>query len=166
MKRILYLFTLLFSCSQQQNDLFCLPALQDSLETFISCIDSIPNPYNAPTIVNVNIEVSAENDTLVSFVAHYGFVYPVDNNMKMIGQTYGGIRIDSTIVVVHSDSIETVKDLINMELLDLDEEEYDFFKQYNGPSYDVSIPPLSRRGYLIQSGILTEYERRRGKYEK
>lgn len=166
MKRLIFLLPFLLSCSVHNETLFHLPALQDSLETFISCIDSIQNPYKAPTIININIGLSPNNDTLISFIAHYGLVYPVNDKLEMTGQILGGARINNRVVVIHSDSNDTFDDIINTESLDLKEEEYDFFKYYSGALFDVSIPPLSRRGYLINNGTLIEFERQRGKYEK
>ena len=166
MKKILFLLLFLSSCTPHNEPLFHLSALQDSLETFISCIDSIPNPYNAPTIVNVNIELSPINDTLITFIAHYGLVYPVNDKLERTGQIYGGTIINNRIVVVHVDSDVTFDGIINKGSLNLEENEYDFFRHYRGAWFDVSIPPLSRRGYLINNNDLIEVERRKGKYEK
>lgn len=166
MRKIIFFLPLLFSCSLHNETLFHFPALQDSLEVFISHIESIPNPYNAPTIINVNIGHSPNNDTLITFIAHYGLVYPVDDQLEMTGQIYGGTRMKNRIVVVHFDDHFTFYDILNTELLNLKENEYDFFRYYRGERFDIKIPPLSRRGYMIKNGALIEVERQRGRYEK
>ena len=166
MKKILLVLFITTSCSQHHIPLFRTSSIQDSLELFISSIDSIPNPYHAPTIFNVNIGLDPDNDTIVSFTAHYGLVYPVDSNLMMTSHILGGARIKNRITVVHSDNDSAFEDLINVESLDLKEDEYDFFKYYSGPDYDVNTFPLSIRRYYLLGGELIEIERQRGPYEK
>lgn len=164
--KFLLLLFITASCSQQYAPLFRTSSIQDSLEVFISCIDSIPNPYRAPTIINVNIGLDPENDTIISFIGHYGFVYPVDDNLEMTSRVLGGARINDKITVVHLDNGRAFEDIINTASLDLKEEEYDFFKNYSGPQYDVNTYPLSIRRYLLRGGVLTELERQKGLHEK
>lgn len=154
------------SCSQQYTPLFRTSSLQDSLEDFISCVDSIPNPYHAPTVINVIIGLDPDNDTIISFVAHYGLVYPVDNNLEMTSHVLGGVRINDKIAVVHIDKGRAFESFINTESLDLKEDEYDFFKHYSGPEYDVNTYPLSLRRYRFKGGVLIELERQKGLNEK
>lgn len=156
---LLFVLFLIASCSQQYAPLFRASSIQDSLEDFISGIDSIPNPYHAPPIINVIIGLDPHNDTIISFIAHYGLVYPVDDNLEMTSRFLGGVRINDKITVVHLDNERAFEDLINTESLYLKEDEYDFFKHYSGPEYDVNTYPLSIRRYLLQGGVLTELER-------
>ncbi len=162
---LLLLFFTTF-CSRQYTPLFRTSSVQDSLEEFISCLDSIPNPYHAPTIVNVIISLGPDNDTIISFVAHYGLVYPVDNNLEMTSLVLGGGRINDKIAVVHIDKGIAFESFINTESLNLKEDEYDYFKHYSGPEYDVNTYPLSIRRYRFQEGVLIELERQKGLNEK
>lgn len=153
------LFFLTISCRSGQitssGPLFSNMALQDSLVLYISQVPEIENPYHAPTIMDICIKLSencerSKSDTIVSVSAVYEILQgPIRTDTSIFpdeddGIILGACIVDGRICVVKKVGTIDVSRLLNQESLTLPREKYDFFYQYEGPIYDVSISRSTR----------------------
>ena len=161
----LLVFLLIISCRRGQitnrGPLFFNRALQDSLELYISQVPEIENPYHAPTIMDICIELRESNersriDTIVSVSAVYEVLLGpiiIDTSCfsgEDVGILLGACVVDGRICVVKKVRTIDVSSIIDEKCLTLPREEYDFFYRYEGPIYDVSIS-RSTREYQLKS---------------
>ncbi len=181
MNRLFVLFfPLLVSCNSTRSNsvLFLNEALQDSLELYITQVKGIHNPYKAPTIMDIWIDVEDDSinkrlDTLVFISAVYqiggppGFAdsdddffisYPCD--LKGSGLVKGRMCV---IKYINNNTFPT---LVNEKELTIPREKYDFFLKYKGPIYDVSISRSSRKYRLDGKNRVVLVEKTMGKFEK
>lgn len=148
----------LFSCKENKLStvLFYNKALEDSLELYISQTGVIKNPYNAPTIMDIWINVTADytgvqNDTIVAMSASFILSgppgYSDDEGESFISYpcvTAGAGIIKERICIVKYIDNHTFPSLVNEQNLTVPRDKYDFFYTYNGPIYDVAITKTSR----------------------
>lgn len=182
MNRLLFfpLLSFLLSCepSGSHASLFFNDALQDSLELYISQVDNINNPYQAPTIMDIWINVEDGNngkelDTLVCISAVYQIGGPpghVDPNEDILVSfpcvLKGAGRVKGRMCIIKYINNNTFPELVNEKQLTIPREEYDFFSQYEGPIYDVSISRSSRKYKLDGDNRVVLLEKTIGQFEK
>lgn len=171
MKRIKFLLLLSiiafvpYCTHKDSKALFYNQALQDSLYCYITNIHTIPNPINAPTVINVLIGLSEKNDTIVSFIGYCGFVYPVDENMEMAGCRLGGYRYDDKYIVVHSDNYSLAKSIIDTDCLVVDKKIIDNLEAQLMQLEGFHLYPISRRVFSVTQNAVTLLQRVKGEYE-
>ena len=125
--------------------------LQDSIDVFTKRIDSIPNYYNAPLLYMIFME-KEDNDTIIRFIASWSLIREIFLNDEQCSSLHieGACRINDKTFVIYNRNIADISKFINKELLVLTEDEYDFFKNYDGPlCCDRSWYPLSSRTYRL-----------------
>lgn len=152
--------------------LFVSETVQDTLISFLSVVDSIPNPYGAPTMYILICE-KVQKDTIIRFITYPGLIERIslDNSTSKddLGlHIKGGCEINSKIVVVYYDGFDDLKNLVNEEYLSKSfVEEHDFFKKYKGDRYEYSYYPISEWSYkLLDSKQLKLIKKQKGRQEE
>lgn len=147
------LIVLLAGCKRREErpsvvpEVFVSQALQDSLAGFVSGIDSIPNPYGAPTTVTVTLTKSEEGCD-VTFLAGAGL------HSSLPGASlYGTCRMGDKPVGLYADEPSTAEALVKEGVWDLILPETLDFATY----YDPSVSwkgwfPQSKRTYHLDKG--------------
>lgn len=181
MNRLFVLFLLLLlSCNSTRlhSSLFFNEALQDSLDLYISQVKGIRNPYKAPTIMDIWINVEEDNsnkklDTLVFISAVYRIGGPPgyadsdeDSIISYPCDLKGSGFVKGRMCVIKYINNNTFPTLVNEKRLTLPREKFDFFLNYRGPFYDVSISRSSRMYRLDGKNRVVLVEKTRGKFEK
>lgn len=148
----------LLSCEPRKSSpvLFFNKALQDSLEQYISQVQDIENPYGAPTIIDIWINITSdwsegEKDTLIAMAALYQIGGPPGHAESFDGpiisypcDIIGAGKIKGRMCVIKYIDNNVFPYLVNESILTIPREEYDFFYQYDGPLWDVRISRSSR----------------------
>ncbi|MBO4768074.1 MAG: hypothetical protein J5495_00920 [Bacteroidales bacterium] len=167
------LFVLLAGCKRKEERPFVVPevfvsqALQDSLAGFVAGIDSIPNPYGAPTAISVTL-LKTDEGCDVTFLAGAGL------HSSLPGASfYGTCRMGDKPVGFYADEPSTADALVKEGVLDLILPETLDFITY----YDPSVAwrgwfPQSKRTYHLERGgdlaltsmQVSNYERFRRQY--
>ena len=137
--------------------LFYNHALEDSLELYISQVRYIQNPYGAPTIMDIWINVDSDDDgkpqdTLVFVSASYWISGPPgcsqgswdDPIISYPCSTKGAGWVSGRMCVIKYINNYTFSNLVNEALLTIPPKQFDFFSSYDGPIYDVRISRSSR----------------------
>lgn len=150
---------------------FVSAELQDTLMSFLVSIDSIPNPYNAPTLYMIICERTHE-DTTIMFTAHIGLIELVmlDNSIpdSLMFHIKGGCEVDSKIVIVYYDGFASLANIIYEEVLSLEfVKDRDFFKTYRGEREALNLSPLSEWKYkLVNNDRLQLLYKQKGRHER
>lgn len=149
---------MLLSCKSERpgTALFYNRSLEDSLECFISHIEEVSNPYGAPTIIDIwlNVEIDESqnrNDTLVFISASYqiggppGFQSTSDKTIISYPCAVKGAGwVSGKMCVVKYINNNAFPSIVNEKLLTIPKRDYDFFSHYQGPIYDIRISRCSR----------------------
>ena len=152
----LSLLTLSSCRDKKAQKLFYNQALQDSLELYISQIQDICNPYNAPTILDIWINITSdfsgtERDTIIAMSAVYRISGPPGYSESFDGPIISypcdvvgaGWQNGRMCVVKYIDG-NIFPFLVNEGILTIPRKEFDFCYQYDGPSYDVRVSRSTR----------------------
>ena len=141
MNRLFVLFLLLLlSCNSTRlhSSLFFNEALQDSLDLYISQVKGIRNPYKAPTIMDIWINVEEDNsnkklDTLVFISAVYRIGGPPgyadsdeDSIISYPCDLKGSGFVKGRMCVIKYINNNTFPTLVNEKRLTLPREKFDF----------------------------------------
>ena len=155
-KIILLTFFVLFilsSCNRHQDGkLFILDSLQDSLETFImKNKESIVNPYEAPTVGLVTID-TINKDTIITFMANINLIkfVKLNDTDRPLMELQGACMQDGMIIIIYGS--KEYPDIVNYNLLNLDQKDYDYFYSYQGPNKGFELYPISYRRYHLVEG--------------
>ena len=154
----LVLAIVLSSCRHDYSAsvLFYNHSLEDSLELYISQVRDIQNPYGAPTIMDIWINVDSDDDgkprdTLVFVSASYRISGPPGSQdswdepiISYPCLTKGAGWISGRMCVIKYINNYTFSNLVNEALLTIPPKQFDFFSSYDGPIYDVRISRSSR----------------------
>ena len=139
---------------QPVPEIFTSPALQDSLAAFASGVDSLPNPYGAPTAISVTIE-DAEEGASVVFMMTPGF-----QSANVDARYQGMCRAAGKPLGVFATGKEIASALLLTNVLDTVFPEALDYKTYYDPSvkWNGWFPP-SRRHYTVAEGGAVALER-------
>ena len=166
------------NCNETKSVLFYNNALEDSLELYISQIGDITNPYGAPTIIDIWINVDSEEnnkslDTLVFISASYMVGGPPGYQNSWDGpivsypcEIRGAGWVAGRMCVVKYINNNDFADLVNEAILTIPPEKYDFFSSYDGPNYDVRISRSNRLYCINSKGSVILIEKDVGDFEK
>ena len=142
-------------------DLFKSAALQDSLARFVSCIDSVPNPYGAPTTIVVTLS-EAEDGYDVVFLATAGLNKSLPDASFIGGSTLAGkpagfyCTVPSAASLVKEGALDTVFPAST-----------EFIKYYDPSVKWIGWHPQSRRTYhLSGNGSLEQTSVQMGNFER
>lgn len=149
-----------------QKQIFISKEIQDTLNAFVSSIDSIPNPYRAPTNYMVFC-IKEKNDTFVRFIAYPGLIRSL-NKDSLYSDIKGGYKIGTKLVVIYYLGFNNLGDIIHENLLSKKlVEDNDFFKAYKGKDYGWSHYPMSDWSYkLVNKDSLILLYKEKGRNEK
>lgn len=154
---LLFLLIGISACNHADlhSTLFYNSALEDSLEQYISYVPEIKNPYGAPPIMDIwiNIEKKCDGvkDTLVFISATYriggppGYQDSWDSPfISYYCETRGAAWVAGRMCIIRYINHNSFSDLVNESVLTIPPKEFDFFLTYDGPTYDVAISRSSR----------------------
>lgn len=155
---LLFCILLLLTCKHEKANLslFYNKALEDSLELYISQSREIINPYGAPTIMDIWINVQdccaeTTKDTIVYISPSYmisgppGYAISIDEPLVSYPFSIMGAGwVKGRMCVIKCINNMTFAELINDKLLTIPRKEYDFFYQYEGPHFDISVSRSDR----------------------
>ena len=152
-----------------QERVFKSDKLQDTLISFLSAVDSIPNPFGAPTMYMVFLD-QVKNDTIVEFTACPGLIKTVDTGLEWDMSEYiiGGRKVTYKAVIIYYSGITDFSNIICEDALSMKfVEDNDFFRTYNGIDYEWRYYPVSERRYkLVNNDSLLLLYKQKGLYEK
>ena len=154
-----------------QDRIFKSEKLQDTLILFLSSIDSIPNPFGAPTMYMVFFD-RIKSDTIVKFTAYPGLIKTIniDTGLEWDMKEYiiGGCKIASKAVIVYYNGITDFSNIICKDVLSMKfVEDNDFFRTYEGIDHGWKYSPISERRYkLINNDSLQLLYKQKGLHEK
>lgn len=164
---LIALMIFLYFCLGQNSDskigntrIFKSRALQDSLEMFNSTVKNIPNYYNAPTLTLVLLSV--RKDTVnITFLAECGMLVAADDGPDPTFRGACKVKNRTTLFYVYSGEA-LFKNMIRFKLLKMKEEEYNFFKTYNGPRGMSNCHQIIMRKYIYHSKDSIELVKKSG----
>lgn len=150
--------------------IFISKNLQDTLLLFLATNDSIPNPWNAPTLYTVICERDHQ-DTLITFTAHIGFIKRIllDQTASEDTAFYikGGCEVNGKTVIVYYGNLEKLENIIHEEALSIQfAETFDFSKKYDIEMYDWALRLPSEWRYKLNNNSLLLLSKRKGGFEK
>ena len=154
-----------------QERIFKSDKLQDTLTSFLSAVDSIPNPFGAPTMYMVFFE-RVNKDTIVEFTAYPGLIKSIDTNtgleLDLKEYIIGGCRVASKAVIIYYSGITDFSNIICEGALSMKfVEDSDFFRTYKGINPGWKYSPVSERRYkLVNNDSLLLLHKQKGLYEK
>jgi predicted transcriptional regulator len=85
----------------------------------MNAIDSIPNPHNAPTIYEIVCK-KINRDTIIELIATPIFIREVNSNNTITNEIKGACNINNKMVVVIYDDFDSLKNIINEDILSLE----------------------------------------------
>ena len=147
---------------QPVPEIFTSNALQDSLTAFASSVDSLPNPYGAPTAITVIIE-DADEGASVSFM-----MTPAFQSSRLNAKYCGMCRAAGKPLGIFATSDEIASALLITDALDTVLPASLEYRTYYDPSVKWSgwFPP-SRRYYTVSEGGAVTLDRMQvSRYER